>query len=103
MATQAILTFSDGKLEIPLEVQEKMQLKDGAKLRLILASKDRLVVSPGEPRELPEWKWEPNEQWRAARGMLSDHPEHDTSKARAAERAWELEHDERKFGPFRKP
>jgi hypothetical protein len=34
--------------------------------------------------------------------MLSDHPEHDTSKARAEERAWELEHDERKFGPFSK-
>jgi hypothetical protein len=61
-----------------------------------------LGLVSGKPRELPEWKWEPNEDWRSARGMLSDHPEHDTSKARAEERAWELEHDERKFGPFRK-
>jgi hypothetical protein len=36
-------------------------------------------------------------------GMLSDHPEHDTTKMKAAERAWELEHDARKFGSTRKP
>jgi bifunctional DNA-binding transcriptional regulator/antitoxin component of YhaV-PrlF toxin-antitoxin module len=96
------LTFSEGKLEIPAEVQEAMQLKEGAKLRLILASTDRLVLSAAEPRELPEWKLEPNDDWRSLRGILSDHPEHDTSKARADERASELEHDERKFGPFPK-
>jgi bifunctional DNA-binding transcriptional regulator/antitoxin component of YhaV-PrlF toxin-antitoxin module len=106
MATQVVLTFSDGKLAIPPEVQEQMHLTEGGKLRLTLAAEDRMVLEPagtaGEPKELPEWKWEPNAQWRSARGMLSDHPEHDTSKARAEERAWELEHDERKFGPFPK-
>jgi bifunctional DNA-binding transcriptional regulator/antitoxin component of YhaV-PrlF toxin-antitoxin module len=106
MATQVILTFSDGKLAIPPEVQERMHLTEGAKLRLILTAGDQMVLEPAEtavePKELPDWKWEPKDQWRSARGMLSDHPEHDTSKARAEERAWELEHDERKFGPFPK-
>jgi hypothetical protein len=91
---------------IPPEVQEQMHLTEGTQLRLILTAKDRMVLEPAqastEPKELPEWKWEPNDVWRPARGMLSDHPEHDTSKARAEERAWELEHDERKFGPFSK-
>jgi bifunctional DNA-binding transcriptional regulator/antitoxin component of YhaV-PrlF toxin-antitoxin module len=94
MATQVILTFSDGKLEIPVEVQEQMQLKDGAKLRLILTGKDRIVLEPAEASA------DPMGDWRSLRGILSDHPEHDTGKARAEERAWELEHDERKFGPF---
>jgi hypothetical protein len=106
MATQVILTFSDGKLAIPPEVQEQMHLTEGTQLRLVLVEKDRLVLGPAgaavDPKELPDWKWEPNERWGSARGMLSDHPEHDTSRARAEERAWELEHDERKFGPFSK-
>ena len=46
--------------------------------------------------------WVPNDDWRSLQGILSGHPDHDTTKARAEERAWELEHDERKFGPFPK-
>jgi hypothetical protein len=106
MATQVILTFSDGKLAIPPEVQEQMHLTEGAQLRVILTGKDRMVLEAAEvsvPKELPEWKWEPNNDWRSARGMLRDHPEHDTSKMKAAERAWELEHDARKFGWSQKP
>ncbi len=98
MATQAILTFSDGKLEIPVEVQEAINLKEGAKLRLVMASPEQLVVAPSMTRELPEWTWEPNDRWQSGQGLLSDHPEHETSSPRAAERAWEREHDERKFG-----
>lgn len=96
MATQVILTFSDGKLEIPVEVQEEMHLTEGTKLRLILTAKDRMVLEPAEVSA------EPKGDWRSLRGILSDYSEHDTSKARAEERAWELEHDERKFGPFPK-
>ena len=102
MATQVILTFSDGKLAIPLEVQEQMHLTEEAQLRLILAGRDRLVLEPAEtlaePKEPSEWEW----HGASLRGILDDHPEHDTSKARADERAWELEHDESKFGPFPK-
>lgn len=107
MATQAILTFSDGKLEIPVEVQKKMGLKEGAKLWLVSASDDRMVFTRAEVSSriaddrlstLPGLV--PNEDWKSLRGILSDHPEHDTTRARAEERAWELEHDERKFGPF---
>lgn len=107
MATQSILTFSDGKLEIPVEVQEKMQLKEGAKLRLVLASVSRMVLTRAEATSIvPNDSFGalhglvPNEDWKSLRGILSDHPEHDTTRARAEERAWELEHDERKFGPF---
>jgi hypothetical protein len=96
MATQVILTFSDGKLAIPPEVQEQMHLTEGSQLRLILTAKDRMVLEPTAPST------EPKDAGRSLRGILSDHPEHDTSKARAEERAWELEHDERKFGPFSK-
>jgi antitoxin component of MazEF toxin-antitoxin module len=96
MATQVILTFSDGKLAIPPEVQEQMHLTEGAQLRVILTAKDRLVLEPAEGAT--EWK----DTGRSLRGILSDHPEHDTSEARAEERAWELAHDERKFGPFPK-
>jgi len=54
------------------------------------------------PRELPSWTWVPNEEWRKGRGMLADHPEHDTTRMKAANRAEEEAHDERKFGPFPK-
>ncbi len=88
------------------EAQEQMHLTEGTQLRLILTTTDRVVLefaqAPAEPKERPEWKWTPNDDWRPLRGILSDHPEHGTSKARADERAWELEHDERKFGPFSK-
>jgi hypothetical protein len=55
---------------------------------------------PKEPRELPPWTWVPNDDWRKLRGILSDHPEHDTTEMKARNRAEEMEHDERKFGPF---
>lgn len=100
MATQSVLTFADGKLEIPLEVQEKMRLQNGAQFRLVSASNGQLIVAPIEPQESPEWKWEPNDRWQSLQGILSDHPEHDTTAAKKAEREWELAHDERKFGPF---
>ncbi len=50
------------------------------------------------PRELPPWTWVPNEEWRKGRGILSDHPEHDTTEMKARNRAEEEEHDARKFG-----
>ena len=98
MATQAILTFSDGKLAIPPEVQEQMHLTEGTQLRLILTEKDRIVLEPAEsavhPRSCRSGSGS-RVTLAVCTGMLSDHPEHDTSKARAEERAWELEHDER--------
>jgi hypothetical protein len=50
------------------------------------------------PRELPPLNWVPNEEWRKGRGILSDHPEHDTTEMKARNRAEEEEHDARKFG-----
>ncbi len=59
---------------------------------------DGIDGHPVKPRELPEWNWVPNQDWRKLEGILSDHPEHDTSEMKAAERAFEEEHDARKFG-----
>jgi len=56
-----------------------------------------------EPRTPPEWTWVPNEEWRKGRGLLSDHPEHDTTEMKARNRAEEEEHDARKFGWSPKP
>ena len=111
MIRDAVLTFSDGKLEVPKEVQEEMHLMEGTRLRLVSASdREMHVVREDKPETVdgrePFWlgnRWYvPNDDWRSLEGILSGHPEHDTTKARAAERAWELEHDERKFGPFPK-
>ena len=81
----ALITFSDGKLELPKEVQEELHLTDGAQLRLTLLSSTGMRLE----KEEPEAKWVPNETWRSLRGILSGHPDHDTSKVRAEERAWE--------------
>ena len=111
MSQDAEITFSDGKLTLPREVQREMHLVEGARLRVVSASPGKLRVEPADKPEPvngeePIWLgnrwWIPNDDWRAMQGMLSGHPDHDTSKARHEEREWELEHDERKFGPFPK-
>ncbi len=59
---------------------------------------DGVEGHPVKPRELPEWNWVPNDEWKRGRGLLSDRPDHDTSEMKARERAFEEEHDARKFG-----
>ena len=59
---------------------------------------DGIEGHPAQVRELPAWKWVPNDRYLKLRGILSDHPEHDTTEMKACERAWEEEHDRRKFG-----
>ena len=56
--------------------------------------------SPVRHRELPEWTWVPNEDWRSLGGALRDDPERSTTELKAEERAWEQAHDAWKFGPF---
>jgi hypothetical protein len=90
MATEAVLTFSDGKLEVPEEVREELHLSDGMKVAVTL---NRIVDNRVQTRQAGGKR-----DWRSFEGLLKDRPEHDTSRARAAERAWELEHDERKYG-----
>jgi hypothetical protein len=62
---------------------------------------DGIEGHPARVRELPEWNWVPNDEWRQLRGILSDHPDHDTTKMKADNRAEEEEHDARKFGRSR--
>ena len=106
---ETLITFSEGKLELPKEVQEEEHLIDGMRLRLVSATPSELrLESAGEPpqagaRWLGNRWWIPNEASRSLEGLLSGHPEHDTTRVRAEERAWELEHDERKLGAVSKP
>ena len=111
MIHDTVLTFSDGKLALPKEVQEEMQLEEGTRLRLVSSTNAELhlrredkpeTIGGREPIWLEDRWYVPNDEWRSLRGILSGHPEHDTTAARKAEREWELEHDERKFGPFPK-
>lgn len=111
MITDAVLTFTDGKLEVPKEVQEEMHLTEGTRLRLVSATASEMhavrderpaAVDGKEPIWLGNRWWVPNQGWRSLRGILDGHPDHDTSAQRKAEREWELAHDERKFGPFPK-
>jgi hypothetical protein len=56
---------------------------------------------PGHPvktRELPELKWVPNDEWQSLQGFLSDPADHDTTEMKARDKAFEEEHDARKFG-----
>jgi hypothetical protein len=111
MVRDVVVTFSEGKLNLPRAVREEMHLVEGSKLRLISSSKDTWTFARDEKPEAVDGKepiwlgnrwWVPNDDWRKLQGILSDHPEHDTTAARHADRIWELEHDERKFGPFPK-
>jgi hypothetical protein len=96
MVVDAVVTFSDGKVNVPKEVQEKMHLTEGTRLRLVSSSNTEMRF---EVESFSNKPWVPNDNWRSLRGILSGHPEHDTSKVLHEERMWELEHDERKFGP----
>ncbi len=52
------------------------------------------------PRELPEWAWKPSDAWESLQGIMSEFADEDTTEVKARERALELAHDERKFGPI---
>lgn len=102
MSTQ-IDTRSLGRLaEASAAKLDKSKWTELQRLHYQIGIWDGIDGHPVVPHELPPWKWVPNDEWRKARGMLSDHPEHDTTAARKADREWELAHDERKFGPFPK-
>ena len=100
MSTQSALTNPEAKRAGAISNPAFTELQ---KLQILLGIWDGIEGHPVTPRELQEWKWVPNDDWRRGEGLLSDHPEHDTSKMKANERAWEEEHDARKFGWTRRP
>ena len=100
MAAQGIVIFSDGKIEIPLDLQQECHLSEGMQLRLTRSSGTLLIAEPltSDDRSLGDAR----RDWRSYKGMLGGLPDHNTSRSRHQERTWELEHDERKLGPFPK-
>jgi len=102
MSTQIDLPNLEGFAEANVGKPDKSGWTELQHIQYMLGIWDGVDGHPVVPKELPPWEWVPNDEWRKARGMLSDHPEHDTTAARKADRVWELAHDERKFGPFPK-
>ncbi len=94
MATPAVYDNST----LQAGVVDKSQWSELQKIQYMLGMWDGVAGSAVKYRELPEWKWVPNDEWQKGEGLLSDHPEHDTSKMKADDKAWEEEHDARKFG-----
>jgi hypothetical protein len=97
MATHPPVTRSAGQPD-GSETLDKSSWTELQHIQYLLGIWDGQPGSPVVPRPLPKRTWVPNDRWQRGRGMLSDHPEHDTSEMKARERAWEEEHDARKFG-----
>jgi len=98
MSTQVNSRSFEGFAEVTAAKVDRSKWTDLQHLQYMVGIWDGIEGHPVVHRELPEWKWEPNDRWRKLRGILSGHPEHDTTAARNADREWELEHDRRKFG-----
>ncbi len=92
MAIQAILTFREGTLLVPAEVKEHFHLAEGARLRLTLISDCKATLEAENAAEPAK------RRWRSFRGLLKNKSSQGTSEILSAERAWELAHDERKYG-----
>ena len=67
MATNAYLTYHDGKLEVPEELQREMQLEDGARLRIVYTSADQIVLRADKTDGV-----NPAREWHFLRGVLSN-------------------------------
>ncbi len=91
MATHTALSNLKAEPE-PVEQDAVLpRFKNNAEVRAYLGL-------PQKRRELPPWTWVPNDEWQKLEGILSDHPEHDTTEMKRRNRIEEEEHDARKFG-----
>ena len=101
MATHAVVTNS-GEPETGATVEpDRSQWTFLQDLHYMLGMWDGVPGHPVVAKQMPEWQWVPNDRWKRGRGLLSDHPEHDTTEMKARARAEEEEHDARKFGRSR--
>jgi hypothetical protein len=66
MATNAYLTYSGGKLEVPEDLREEMHLHEGTRLKVV--SSARPIVLDEERVPLTH----PTTDWRSLRGALAD-------------------------------
>ena len=71
MATSAIITFSDGKLDLPESIIEDLHLENGARLHLVSRIGNQIILE----RDQPEKRLTAEEHlaiWRRLRGTLRD-------------------------------
>jgi hypothetical protein len=71
MATNAIITFSDGKLELPECVIEDLRLEDGARLHLVSKIGNQILLEQDQPEKRLTVE-EHMEIWNRLRGTLRD-------------------------------
>jgi hypothetical protein len=124
MATVPVLTFHDGKLDVPKKLQQDWKLDEGSELRVVSSSPSLILLEPAEKkstdangamaawrslrgilpdRRTPEWEAEALARKARAtenREKLYNSPDASTTELRRAEREWELADDELDFGPF---
>lgn len=96
MSVQANLTFLVDSADPP----DKVNWTELQHLQYTLGIWDGVEGSPVRHRELPEKTWVPNDEWRSLSDIRRDSSQRSTTELKAEQRAWELAHDERKFGPF---
>lgn len=65
MATNAYITYHDGKLEVPEELREELRLKEGARLKVV-ASGGRIVLDQEDIEPVS-----PRIDWHTLRGALA--------------------------------
>jgi bifunctional DNA-binding transcriptional regulator/antitoxin component of YhaV-PrlF toxin-antitoxin module len=65
MATNAYLTYHDGKLEVPEELREELHLKEGARLKVV-ASGGRIVLDQEDIKPATS-----DIDWHTLRGALA--------------------------------
>jgi hypothetical protein len=124
MAALPVLTFHDGKLDVPQQLQDDWKLHEGSELRVTYSRFGKILLEPmvydstewtsaiadwrsleGSLPDLrtPEWEAEARERKdRATANLQRVHssPDTTTTEFRQAEREWELADDELDFGPF---
>lgn len=124
MATNPVLRFHDGKLDVPEELQRDWKLHEGSELRVVSCSGELIVLESGG--DLPGKVAGAIKDWRSLEGVLpdrrtaeletqaaarkqraADRLEHlrqsgnaGATELKQAEREWELADDELDFGPF---
>lgn len=86
MATNAILTFHDGKLDVPQELQRDLGLVNGASFHVVYAASGKLMLDSCEPAD------QPKADWRRLQGILAGSGTNPNAELEAEKRR-ELESD----------
>lgn len=121
MAPMATLTFRDGKIEVPEELQRAWKLHDGSALHVVSSTPARILLETDEQSELgaitswrslkgslpdlstPQWREEAESRKAnaaAAKERVYADPNPSATDIKRAEREWERADDELDFGPF---